>query len=289
MRDSMLEASSHMPKSTGVRVAITDSARPDRYQVQVLDRAIAILDALAETSGEFGRVELANRLGLHKSTLLRLLIVLEQHRLIRKDPIERKYGLGMRLFELGSRTVAQMDVRRRAEPILRRLVQETGETAHVAILTGTEMLSLINVESPKKLRTPVTVGGLSPVHCTSVGKAVVASLPEIEPDALLAKLSFKRFTRRTLVTRTAVIAELMRVRARGYAVDNEEIEDGLRCVGAPIRDYSGRVVAAMSIAGPVFRMKIERLPSLARAVVSAAQDFSLDLGYSGTNGRSRTD
>jgi DNA-binding IclR family transcriptional regulator len=186
----------------------------------------------------------------------------------------------MRLFELGSRAVARVDVRERAEPFLRRLVVETGETAHIALLSGGEMLSVINVESRKKLRTPTTVGGRTPVHCTAVGKAVLAYLPDHELELLLARLRFERFTRRTITTRRALRAELDRVRALGYAVDNEEIEEGLRCVGAPIRDSAGRVAAAISVAGPVFRMTDERLPELSRSVVEAARDLSADLGYS---------
>jgi DNA-binding IclR family transcriptional regulator len=260
--------------------AMRIQAGADRYHVQVLDRALAILDALSETSGQFSLAELSNRLPLHKSTLHRLLMVLEHHRFIRKHPLDGRYSLGMRLFELGSRAVARVDVRERAEPFLRRLVVETGETAHIALLSGGEMLSVINVESRKKLRTPTTVGGRTPVHCTAVGKAVLAYLPDHELELLLARLRFERFTRRTITTRRALRAELDRVRALGYAVDNEEIEEGLRCVGAPIRDSAGRVAAAISVAGPVFRMTDERLPELSRSVVEAARDLSADLGYS---------
>jgi len=275
----MIQSATSMTKSPHVGVGLTRPSREDRYHVQVLDRALAILDVLSETSGQFSPAEIAGRLSLRKSTLHRLLMVLQQHRFIRRHPVHGKYGLGMRLFELGSSAAAQVNLRGLAEPFLVRLVQETNETAHLAVLSGTEMLSITNVESPKKVRTPTTVGGRTPIHCTAVGKAVLAYFSAAELEALLARLPLQRFTRRTLGTRRAVRAELLRVRARGYALDNEEIEEGLRCVGAPVRDNTSRVIAAMSIAGPVFRMTNERLPALARAVMDAARDLSLDLGY----------
>jgi IclR family KDG regulon transcriptional repressor len=249
------------------------------YRVQVLDRTLRILDVLAERNTEMGPAELAERLSLHKSTIHRLLVVLERHGLIRKNPNAGKYGLGMKLFELGSRAVAQLDLRERAEPYLRQLVLDTGETAHVCVLEGAEMLSVANAEGPRTLRTPATVGRRTPVHCTSVGKALAAHLPERTLDELLSRVRLTRYTDRTITTRSGLKAELQRIRERGYAVDNEEIEEGLRCVGAPIRNYTGRVVAAMSIAGPVFRVTTERLPALARAVVTTARALSRDLGF----------
>lgn len=262
----------------GVLEADRDS-RAFPYRVQVLDRTLGILDVLAEARVEMGPAELAERLSLHKSTIHRLLRVLERHRFIRRNPNHGKYGLGMRLFELGSRAVAQLDLRERAEPFLRRLVGETGETAHVCVLEGTEMMSVANAEGPRTLRTPATVGRRTPVHCTSVGKALMAYLPERTIDELLARVRLTQYTRNTITTRAALKADLQRIRERGYAVDNEEIEEGLRCVGAPIRNYTGRVVAAMSIAGPVFRVTPERLPALARDVVIAARALSRDLGF----------
>jgi DNA-binding IclR family transcriptional regulator len=268
-----------MPKANADVVRAIHRSGSDRYRIQVLDRAFSILDVLAEAEGELDRVELAKRLSLHKSTLHRLLMILEQRQLIRKSRVHGKYSLGMRLFELGSRAIEQVDLRDRAEPFLCRLVKEVGETSHIAILNGTEMLSIINVQGPRKVRTPTTSGGRIPVHCTAVGKALLAFLPIAHLRSLIPTLSLQRFTDKTIVTREALEAELLRVRARGYAVDDEEIEDGLRCVGAPIHGHGGQVVAAISIAGPIFRMAKRRLPELGRAVSGTAHDLSFDLGY----------
>jgi hypothetical protein len=131
------------------------------------------------------------------------------------------------------------------------------------------------------MRSPSTVGHRSPVYCTSVGKAVIAFLPDDVLDKLIDGLAPKPFTPRTLVTRAALKADLARVRDQGFAVDDEEIEQGLRCVGAPIRNHTGLVVAAISVAGPAFRLTNQCLPATARAVMAAARDLSKEMGYFG--------
>ena len=257
----------------------TGDSNDSPYQVQVLDRALSILDSLSNEGPELGAAELSERLELHKSTVHRLLMVLERHRLIEKKPQNGKYRLGMKLFVLGSRAVAELDLRERAVPYLERLVSETGETAHVCVLDGDRMLSIANVESPRTLRTPSTVGRRTPLHCTSVGKVMLAFSPPDEAHELIKKCVLTGYTSRTLLTRTKLKAELKLIRHRGYAMDNGEIEDGLRCIGAPIWDYAGRIVAAISIAGPIFRLTEERIPTVSQAVIGAANQLSEELGY----------
>lgn len=257
------------------------------YRAQVLARSLQILDLLAESREELGPSALAARLSLHRSTIHRLLMVLEHHRLVHRGPAEGKYRLGMKLFELGNRAVAQLDLRQRAGPFLKELVEQTGEDAHVCILDGTEMLSIADVEGTWKLRTPTTIGRRTPVYCTSAGKALIAFLPEPALDLLIGQVQFKRYTDRTMMTPTVLRAELARVRQRGFAIDNEEIEAGLRCVGAPIRNHTGQAVAAISIAGPVFRFKKDRLPALVRAVRRSARDLSAEMGCGSQSRKSR--
>jgi DNA-binding IclR family transcriptional regulator len=258
------------------------SAPPDapvraRYRVQVLDRSFRILDALA-ASDELSPADLAGTLHLHKSTIHRLLVVLEHQRFIRRTP-DGKYGLGTKLIEMGSRAMEQLDLGEHAIPFLRRLVETTGETAHISVLSGNEMMSIANVPGRWTLTTPSTVGRRTQIYCTSVGKALIAFLPEDRLEPLLARLQFTPHTRRTITTSPALRAELARVRRRGYAVDNEEVEEGLRCIGAPVRDFTGQVVASISIAGPIFRIQKGRVTGLSRAVMKAADDLSADLGY----------
>ena len=253
------------------------SAAP--YRVQVLDRAAAILDVLAAARADLGPAEIAARLCLHKSTIHRLLVVLERLGYIRKRPETGRYGLGMKLFELGSRAAARLDLHDCAQPLVDGLVQQTGETAHVCVVDDGHMVSVVIAESQRTVRTPATVGRRTPAYCTAVGKAWLASLPEAAVDAVLARHPPVARTVRTRVTRAAILGELRRVRSLGYAVDDEEIEEGLRCVGAAVRNHTGNVVAAISIAGPAFRLSRKRIPALALAVMAAAAQLSQELGY----------
>lgn len=253
------------------------------YRVQVLDRAVAILQVLADAPTELAPADLALRLRLHKSTIHRLLMVLERHRIIRKNPANGKYALGLKLFELGSRAAKGQSLRDHAQPFLARLVRETGETAHIAVLDDGDMVSIANVEGPRTLRMPSTVGRRTPAHCSAVGKAVLAFLPQSTLDELIARRPLITLTARTLATTGALAAELRRIRVRGYAIDDEEIEKGLRCVGAPVHDYTGRVVGAVSIAGPTFRMTKKKIPALAGSVLAVAGDLSVELGYRAHN------
>ena len=257
---------------------------PDRRvgsasQVQVLDRAVRLLKTLSEANAELGASELSARLRLHKSTVHRLLTAMEEHRLVEKNGLNAKYNLGLRLFELGSVAVRRTDVCILAPTYLEWLAGRTGETAHLGILRDTEVVSIVAIESNRTVRTPSTVGSRAPVHCTSQGKAILAHLPESYVEGLFKGHRLKRFTTHTITAFGRFRKELLEVRARGYAVDNEEFEEGLRCIGAPVRNHSENVVGAISIACPAFRVSESDVPGLARHVIQAADALSSALGY----------
>jgi DNA-binding IclR family transcriptional regulator len=245
--------------------------------VQVLDRTIAILQSVCDSETDLAAVDIARQLGLHKSTVHRLLVVLEHYRLIRKGP-EGGYRLGTRLIELGDCAVARLNLSERARPFLRQLATETGEGVHVTILSDTEMLSVAHLEGRWKLQSLTRTGHRTQIHCTAAGKAVLAFLPDDVCDALIAKLPLKRYTPRTIVKPSALKMELIRVRSAGFATDDEEFEEGLRCVGAPVFDHRQEVVASISMAAPVFRLRKDRLPEVARMVMAAARGLSAKLG-----------
>jgi DNA-binding IclR family transcriptional regulator len=240
---------------------------------------LSILDVLAQSDSDLGPSELGEKLSLHRSTTHRLLKVLERHQFIRKGQVDGKYGLGIRLFELGNRVVSHFDLATCSQPFLRRLVDATGETAHVCVLNDAEMVSVANVEGPWTLRTPSTVGRRTPLYCTSVGKVLLAYLPSVEQRQLLDRVTLIRRTRRTIVSRAALETELRSIRRRGFGMDNEEIEEGLRCTGAPVFNHRGEVTAAVSVAGPVFRLTKQRVPEIVRAVKAAGRDLSYEIGY----------
>ena len=250
--------------------------------MQVLDRTIAVLQAVADSDTDLPAADIARQLRLHKSTVHRLLVVLESYRLIKKGP-EGAYGLGTRLIELGECAIARLKLSEYAEPHLRTLAEQTGEGAHVTILNGTELLSIAHIEGRWALHSLTRTGQRTQIHSTAAGKAVLAFLSGEACDELIARLTLKRNTRRTIVKPSAMKLELMRVRDLGYAVDDEEFEEGLRCVSAPIFNHRGHVVASLTIAAPVFRLRKEQVPQVARLVVAAAQGLSDDLGRRNPN------
>jgi DNA-binding IclR family transcriptional regulator len=249
------------------------------YRIHVLERVVAILDVLAGSNTEESLVELTQTLGLHKSTTHRLLMALESTRLVERDASTGKYRLGSKLLELGMRVAARLKLPEAARPYLERLSHQSSETAHVGVLRGSEVVSIANCEGQHTLRMPATVGTISPGHCTSLGKAMLAFLREEEAKETVLQRGLKGYTRNTITQLSALKAEWQKVRECGFAVDDEEFEQGLKCIGAPVRDSSGRVIAAISIAGAAFRLKDDRIPALARAVKQAASDLSRDLGY----------
>lgn len=258
-----------------------EAIRKQDYRVQVLDRAFRILDELADGSSELAGAEISDRLDLHRSTTHRLLAVLEKNRFVERNPGNARYRLGWRLFELGMIAASRLDLYERARPELLRLVEETGETAHVGVLRQGEVISLVNQEGKQSVRTPATVGRRTPLHCTSQGKAILAFAPPDQLDAALSKYRFTHYTDNTITDAQRFRAELATVRRRGYAMDNEEFEPGLRCIAAPVRDHSGDVIAAISIAGPAFRVGGQQIAVLSRSVIAAAGRLSRAMGYRG--------
>jgi DNA-binding IclR family transcriptional regulator len=234
---------------------------------------------LANRSSDCGLAELCTALKLHKSTVHRLMMVLEQHRLVVKNPETGRYRLGLKLFELGSKAIEGLDLRGRARPYLDRLQEKFGETVFFCILDEGQVFYVEKVESKASVRTACTVGSRAPAYCTAVGKAMLAELPEPEVTAIVRRWGLKPVTAKTITSATALKTELKAVRARGYAIDDEEKEEGLRCVGTAVRSHSGMPVAAMSISGPAFRMTRERVPEVGRALTQAASELSAELGY----------
>src|SRR5712692_8354838 len=257
------------------------AAHRSPYRVQVLDRALAALEILANRDGECSLVDLCPALKLHKSTVHRLMMVLEQHRLVVKNPDTGRYRLGLRLYELGSRAIDGLDLRGRARPYLDRLQDEFGETVFFCILDEGQVFYVEKVESQRSVRTACTVGSRAPAYCTAVGKAMLAELAEAEVSGIVCRWGLKVVTANTITTATALRAELRAVRSRGYAIDDEEKEEGLRCVSAAVRGHSGKLFAAMSVSGPAFRMTKERVPEIGQAVMRAANELSAELGYQG--------
>ncbi len=264
-----------------------DTAPQGSYKVQALDRAFAVLDLLGESDMPLGLAQVASSLQLHKSTAHRFLMVLERHRMVERTT-NGKFRLGLRLFDFGNRAIEQYDLRDRAQPHLRRLVAETEETAHLCILEAAHVIYIDKIEPARSVRMITRIGASNPVHCTSVGKAILAFLPEDRAADIARRLRFERFTHHTITTPEALRTEMEKTRRRGYAVDDEEYEEGLRCIAVPLLDAQRLPVAAISVSGPSFRVTAQKLPSIANQLLQCVRGISADMGYSSIGRGSRT-
>ncbi|MGA8530336.1 MAG: IclR family transcriptional regulator [Acidobacteriaceae bacterium] len=252
--------------------------RQDPYQLRSLDRAIAVLDLLAESEGPLGLVDVCERMSLHKSTAHRALMVLERSGLIERTP-ENRFRLGLKLYELGSRAVEQIDLRVRVHPWFRRLSTQVGETVHLGVLQKTAVVYLDKVEpANRRVWLASRVGASNPVYCTAMGKAMLAFLPAEAAAEIIGRIRFTRFTPRTLCTPEALMRSLDRVRRRGYAIDDEEVEGGVRCIGAPILDETGYPMAAVSVSGPTSRITRQSVPGIAEYLLRCCREISSSLG-----------
>ena len=257
----------------------TSKAPVERYRIHVIDRAAQILDCFGFDHQELSVSEIGAKTGLHRSTAHRILMALEYNDLIKQNPSTGKYHLGIKLFKLGHQAVSQLNLREICRPFLSRLMNDTKETIHLAVLDDDQVLYLDKVEGPHALRMPSRVGRYIPTYCTSLGKAMLSCLDDQEVKSILRKQTLKPHTENTVKNINQLLADLGSVRKRGYAVDNEEIEIGLRCVGAPLRDYTGGMVGAISVAAPSARLSEKNTPVIGRMVIAIAAGISQKLGF----------
>jgi DNA-binding IclR family transcriptional regulator len=262
----------------GAMATTTQGPPGARYRIQSIERAVSILNAFSAEAPELGVTELAERLSLHKSTVHRFLVNLEAAGLVERNTRSGRYRLGLRIFELGGLVLQQMNLWDEALPFLEGLVRDSGETGHLAVLDGGEAIYIEKVEARRALRIPSAMGRGYPAHATNLGKVLLAHLPREELRAVVAEHGLPAYTPHTITDADRLDAELARIRTQGYAVDNEEYDEGLRCIGAPIQDHTGQVVAALGIGGPVTRVTPARVGELAELVIAAAKGLSRRLG-----------
>ncbi len=261
------------------RKKVKDDSSLSKTTVQSVERTLDLLEALAE-AGESGIAQLSVRVGLHASTVHRLLSTLIARGYARQNPQSGRYLLGLKALDVARAVRDHLDLRMEAAPVLHDLMRESGETANLSVLDDHHIVYLDQVTSPGwMLRMFVQVGARAPLHSTAVGKVFMACLPEPELQRLLSSYTLLPFAGRTIVDKGVLLAELEEVRQQGYATDYGEQEEGVSCIGAPVRDYSGRVVAAISISGPWIRITPERVPSLVPLVLQACARLSAALGY----------
>jgi len=247
--------------------------------IQSIDRTLQVLELFSLEKTEWGVTEISKALNIYKSNVHNILSTLSERGFVKKDPKTDKYNLGIKLFELGSVVIKNMDLRKIAHPYIEKLSKEFNETVHLGVLNGGEIISIEQEESNKNLCSRIIIGKRAPLHCTAVGKVIIAFLPKDEVSLILKEKGLEKFTKNTIITKEDLEKEFKKIRKQGYSVDNAEHEEGTCCVASSIRDYSGGVIAGMSISGPAFRINESNIPDIAKKVKECCNCISREMGY----------
>jgi IclR family acetate operon transcriptional repressor len=248
----------------------------NNYMVKPVDKALQVLTSLAEAGHELSLKEICARVGLPKTTVFRYLYTLGAHGYVAHNSDADLYRLGPRSWQLGQSAQQYARLIELALPLMQELRDRFDETVNLGVLNRTDVVYLGMVESRRALRMQAAIGGRDPAYSTSLGKAILAFLPESQRLAHLPPILFPR-TDRTLTSLTQLDQDLALTRQRGYALDNGENEEGACCIGAPITDAHGHVLAALSISAPANRLPASRVDEVAQALIQAAANLSQQL------------
>jgi DNA-binding IclR family transcriptional regulator len=250
-----------------------------------VQKAMRIMDCLGEAGQPLSVSEIGHTLGLPRSTVYRLLATLAAGSYVTPDPSNpRGYRLGFKITQLANSLLESIELRQQARELLTELRDVARETVHLVVLDDVQVTYIDKVECSRAIRMHSAIGRRGLVHCTAVGKAILAFLPGEEAERILEATGLPSRTPHTITDREVFCEELERVRMLGYAVDNIENEDGIRCVGAPIVDHRGYPIAAISVSGPAYRLSVVRVRELSEAVVATASAISQRMGYTEETG-----
>lgn len=247
--------------------------------VQSVDRALSILEVLSENSLGLGITEISKKIDLHKSTVHRLLSTLIYKDYVEQDHETNKYRITLKVLELGNNRLKDLDIVTVSRPHLTELMKKTNEVVHLVILEKEEIVYIDKVESENTIRMHSTIGKRSPAYCTAVGKAIMSHMTMEEVLEIWNNSQIKEHTQYTITGVDEMKEELKKIRERGYSVDDEENEIGVRCVAAPIFNWKGDVIAAISISGPTMRVTKEKVEEFSILIIEYARRISLELGY----------
>jgi DNA-binding IclR family transcriptional regulator len=250
--------------------------------VQSVSRALRALELIA-AEGELGVTDLGRALGVHKATASRLAATLAAGGLVERDPVTDRYRLGFGLIRLAGAAMASIDLVRTAHPILEELADRTRETVNLGVLSGDGIIYVDQVSSAHLIASTNWVGRRTPLHCSSSGKVFLAHMPEPDRQQVLAR-PLEVLTPRTVSDPVRLRRQLDEIRACGYATIQDELEEGLNAVAAPVRQLNGDVAAALSVSGPSFRIRAVDLARLGRLTIDAAGAISRRLGFTGRRG-----
>ena len=246
--------------------------------VKAVDHALQLLCCYTDKE-EMGVTELSQKLGLHKNNVFRILATLEYRGYIEQNPKTECYRLGPKVFELSLIFKYQMGLIKHARPVMKKLKDKFNETVYLGVLRNIYAVYIDNIETTHTVRVVSRVGSQIPAYATAIGKVQLANLPKDELETILKEERIKPYTPNTICDKEELLKHLEEVAKQGYAIDNEEFQEDVKCVGAPIKDYTKYVVAGLSITAPSFRMTEDRIPHLIEAVKEAALEISKSLGF----------
>jgi DNA-binding IclR family transcriptional regulator len=249
-----------------------------RGGVQSLGRAFAILEEVARNRDGIGLADLSKRVGLHNSTTFHLVKTMVTLGYIRQIKDSKRYRVGRPLFALAASALDEMEMVSLATPVLEDLSRESGESSHFSVRMGDAVVVLARTSGPGAFQLTDRVGVVRPAHCTALGKVMLAALRPDQLDRYLKRTELRALTPKTITDPQLLRREIEEVRRSGIAFDDGEFDAEVRCVGVPVRDFSGQVIGAIGISGPVWRLSIQALQSRAKVVKDAADRLSTEFG-----------
>jgi IclR family acetate operon transcriptional repressor len=247
--------------------------------IKSLDRAMEVFDYLSQAQGK-PLTMLASEMGQSPATIYRILVTLEGRGLVEFDHEEQLWHIGPQAFVIGARFLRRTSLVDRARPIMRKLMETSGETANLGIEKEGAVLFLSQVETHANIRAFFSPGTLSPMHASGIGKVLLAHMDDDRLSRLLAGMELTRFTAHSILDHSALKANLKTIRDTGYSVDNEEKNLGMRCIAAPVFDMNREAIAGISVSGPTSRVSNDAIKELSRPVIEAAQHLTLAIGGS---------
>ncbi len=247
--------------------------------VKSLNRVLDILEFISESPLPASLSDITKKTNLPKSTACRMLSVLEERGYASKNRDTGRYSPGLKVLTLTSMVINSLDIVRTARPFLKELSDKTAETVHLLAAQGDWAVYVDKIEYPNTIRLDSRVGKRVPLYCTAAGKALLAHMNALEIQSYLGRIELKSFTKNTITDPALIVEELERIRKKGFSVDNIEYEDNVRCVAAPVKNRSARVIAAVSISGPTIRVKQKDIAFLAGAITECSMKISESLGH----------
>ncbi|MBA7531714.1 Transcriptional regulator KdgR [subsurface metagenome] len=251
----------------------------DNTKAKTVEKALAIIEYLLKNEETKGITNIAKDLKINTSTVQRIVNTLHGENYLYQDSSSRKYKLGLKFLEISKNILKEIDLRRIASPYLRELRDQTGETVHLMVLDDSVGVYIDALESLQKTRVVSLIGTRDDLHCSAVGKAILAYLSDSEVERIAKIRGLRKITHKTITNLNLLKEELKKIRNQGYSIDDEEGEVGTRCIGAPIFRHNGQVNASISLAAPSNRLPMKKTQEYVPLMIETAKKISKDLGY----------